>query len=163
MTAPNQLTRSLAQLDKLPGPIARQARTMLLRNIVRFVGTARLDIEELTASRAVVHIKNRKRVQNHIGSVHAAAMALVAETASGFVVGMNVQDSCAPVIKSMHVDYKKRAKGGITAEATLTEEQIETIRTTEKGDVRVAVRIKDDSGNEPVECEMVWAWTPKRR
>src|SRR5262249_23188899 len=153
----------LSRLDKLPPPVARAARTLLMRNVVRFVGTAKLDIVELTNSRCVVTVKNRKRVRNHIGSVHAAAIALIAETATGFVGGLNVPDDRAPVIKTMKVDYKKRAKGGLRAEASLTQEQIDQILSTEKGEVKVEVKVTDDAGVEPVQCEMIWAWTPKRR
>jgi uncharacterized protein (TIGR00369 family) len=163
MTAQNSLSRSLARLEKLPAGIARRARTLILRKIVRFVGTAKLDILELTPQRAVVFVENRKRVRNHIGSVHAAAIALLAETATGFVVGMNVPDDRAPVIKSLKVEYKKRAKGGLRAEASLTPEQVALIQGTEKGEVHVAVKVTDEAGVEPVACEMVWAWTPKRR
>ncbi len=143
--------------------MARHARTLLLRNLVRFVGTAKLDIVELTVSRAVVAVENRKRVRNHIGGVHAAAIALIAETATGFVVGMNVPDTRAPVIKSMKVEFRKRAKGALRAEATLRPEQIAAIRSTEKGEVHVDVKVTDEAGIEPVVCEMIWAWTPKRR
>lgn len=164
MTAPaNTLSKQLSRLDKLPPPVARAARTLLMRNVVRFVGTAKLDILELTNERCVVAVKNRKRVRNHIGSVHAAAIALIAETATGFVVGLNVPDDRAPVIKSLKVEYKKRAKGQLVAEATLTQEQIDKIVSTEKGDVNVAVKVTDEAGVEPVTCEMIWAWTPKRR
>ena len=163
MTAPNKLAKSLAPLEKLPKGMARVARTLILGNLVRFVGTAKLDVEELTSTRAIISVKNRKRVRNHIGSVHAAAIALLAETATGFVVGMNVPDSGAPVIKSLKVEYKKRAKGALRAEATLTEAQVTQIRTIEKGEVTVAVNVTDETGAEPVVCEMIWAWTPKRK
>ena len=163
MTAPNKLAKSLAPLEKLPKGMGRVARTLILGNLVRFVGTAKLDVEELTTHRAIISIKNRKRVRNHIGSVHAAAIALLAETATGFVVGMNVPDSGAPVIKSLKVEYKKRVKGALRAEATLTEEQVTQIRTIEKGEVTVPVKVTDETGGEPVICEMIWAWTPKRK
>ena len=162
-TAPNALSRSLARFDRLPAGLARRARTLILGKIVRFVGTAKLDILELTPERAVVVVKNRKRVRNHIGSVHAAAIALLAETATGFVVGMSVPDDRAPVIKSLKVEFKKRAKGDLRAEATLTPEQVALIEGTEKGEVHVAVKVTDEAGVEPVVCEMIWAWTPKRR
>jgi acyl-coenzyme A thioesterase PaaI-like protein len=148
---------------RVPGPLRTRARTLLLSRVVKFVGTARLDIEELTAERAVVSVKNRKIVQNHIGGVHAAAMALIAETATGFVVGMNVPDDRVPVIKSLKVEYKKRASGGLRAVAMLTPEQIERMRTTEKGEVSVSVMVTDDANIEPIVCEMIWAWTPRRR
>ena len=90
-------------------------------------------------------------------------MALLAESATGFVVGMAVPDSAVPVIKSMKVEYKKRAKGAMEAVATLDAETIERIETTPKGEVLVPVTVTDETGNEPIQCEMIWAWTPKRR
>jgi uncharacterized protein (TIGR00369 family) len=83
--------------------------------MVKLVGTAGLRIEALTGEHCVATLANNARVRNHIGGVHAAAMALLAETVTGFVVGMNVPDDRVPVIKSMHVDYTKRAKGGLRA------------------------------------------------
>jgi acyl-coenzyme A thioesterase PaaI-like protein len=163
MHAANKLSKLIARIEKLPRPLRRRSRSLLIGRVVKFVGTARLDIEELTGERAVVSIKNRRIVQNHLGSVHAAAMALIAETASGFVVGMNVPDDRVPVIKTLKVDYLKRAKGALRAVAELTPAQIDSIHATEKGEVRVKVSVTDEAGVEPIACEMIWAWTPRRR
>ena len=65
--------------------------------------------------------------------------------------------------QALKVEFKKRAKGDLRAEATLTPEQVALIRGTEKGEVHVAVKVTDEAGVEPVICEMIWAWTPKRR
>jgi len=45
----------------------------------------------------------------------------------------------------------------------LTPAQIEAIRTTAKGETTVKVTVTDGEGKEPIACEMVWAWVPKRR
>lgn len=161
--APNRLVRTLAKIDRLPAGLRRAARSLALGRVVKFVGTAGLSVEELTPARAVVFIRNRPRVQNHIGGVHAAAMALVAETATGFVVGMNVPDAAVPVIKTMKLDFVRRAKGSLRAVAELTEEQRARILAEEKGDVDVKVTVTDEEGAEPIRCTMIWAWTPKRR
>jgi acyl-coenzyme A thioesterase PaaI-like protein len=163
MAATNRFSRIMSRIDKLPRPLRTRARSLLVGRVVKFVGTARLDVEELTCERAVVSVKNRGRVQNHIGSVHAAAMALLAETATGFVVGMNVPDDRVPVIKSMNVQFQKRAKGALRAVAELSPEQLESIASTEKGETMVKVSVTDEAGIEPIACQMVWAWTPKRR
>ena len=162
-TPANRLAKSLGKLDRVPASLRTSARSFVLGRVVKFVGTAGLTIEELTPSRAVVSVKNRKKVQNHIGSVHAAAMALIAETASGFVVGMNVPDAAVPVIKSMHIDFVRRAKGSLRAVAELNEVQLKAIRTTERGEVTPTVTVTDEAGEVPVRCTMVWAWTPKRK
>ena len=113
---PNRLARSLAPIEGLPAAVRVAARSFMVGRVVKFVGTAGLRIEELTTERAVVVVPNRTRVQNHIGGVHAAAMALVAETATGFVLGMNLPDDKLPLIKWMRVDYKRRAEGGLRAD-----------------------------------------------
>jgi acyl-coenzyme A thioesterase PaaI-like protein len=162
MMAENRFSRMMNKVRLLPRPLQTRARSLLLGRVVKFVGTARLDIEELSAERAVVTVKNRTLVQNHIGGVHAAAMALLAETATGFVVGMNVPDNRIPLIKSLKIEYKKRASGGLRAVAELTPEQMESVRTTDKGEVNVRVIVTDDSGAQPIVCEMIWAWIPKK-
>jgi acyl-coenzyme A thioesterase PaaI-like protein len=163
MTVKNRMTRALAPIDKLPRLVRAPLRSLAMGLAVPYVGTSSLSIEELTHDRAVVSVANRRPVRNHIGSVHAAAMALIAETATGFVVGMNVPEESVPVIKTLKVDYLKRAVGDMRAVAELTPEQIEAIRTTAKGETTVKVTVTDGEGKEPITCEMVWAWVPKRR
>ena len=158
-----RLRRLIDGLSKLPSPVRSEAITALMRSVVPFVGTARVKIVEMTAERVRVTVGNRRRVRNHIGGVHAAAMALAAETATGFVVAMNLPDSRVPVIKSMQVQYKKRLKGALHVDAWLTQEQRDEMATQDKGEVTVGVRAHDDEGQEPVVCEMVWAWVPKKR
>ncbi len=128
----NRLIRNLEKLQRLPAMLRPWMLNRTLGKVVPFVGTAGLQFLKLESGRVELHINNRKHVQNHIHGVHAAAMALLAETATGFVVGMSIPDDKLPLMKSMKVDYTKRAEGGLTAVATLTDEQIRQIQTTEK-------------------------------
>ncbi|HEV6967538.1 DUF4442 domain-containing protein [Roseateles sp.] len=157
----NRLQRTLAKLDGLPGPLRSAARNFALRRAVPLTGTAGLDFVVLTPERSEIHIANRRPVQNHIRGVHAAAMTLVAETATGMVVGMNVRDDCLPLCKSLNVAFKKRASGALRAQAHLTAEQRALLARETKGEVKVAVTVTDEAGIEPIECEFVWAWVPK--
>jgi acyl-coenzyme A thioesterase PaaI-like protein len=159
----NQLTRQLSKFSGLPDAMRPGVVSFLLGKIVPMVGTAKLHFDEVSSQRVVVTIRNRRKVQNHIKGVHAAAMALLAETATGFCVGMNLPDDKLPLIKSLHVDYLKRAQGDMKAVAQLSPEQIEQILTLDKGEVTVPVTITDASGQEPIRCQMVWAWVPKQR
>ena len=163
MSDQNALARRLASLDRLPPWLRPVVLTRIIGATVKFVGTAGVKCETLTETEGIFTLANHRRAQNHIGSVHAAAMALLAETATGMVVGMNVPDAAVPVIKSLHVDYNKRTKGALRAHATLTAEQIARIKGTQKGEVTVPVVVTDESGREPIACEMVWAWVPKKR
>jgi len=160
---PNKLARTVAGFQRLPQGLRTWATSFALGRVVPLVGTAGLRYEELTPQRVVVRIRNQRKVQNHIQGVHAAAMALLAETATGFCVGMNLPDDKLPLIKTMKIDYVRRSQGDMVAAASLRPEQIQQILTQDKGEVTVPVTITDASGEQPIQAEMVWAWVPKKR
>ncbi len=157
---PNRLERQLERLDEVPAFARNWYRNIVLRRAVPFTGTAGLDFLQMGKGLVEVGIKNEKRVQNHIGGVHASAMNLLAETATGMVVGMNVRDDCIPLAKELKMAFKKRATGGLRAVATLSDEQRAAMQASAKGEVNVAVTVTDEAGVNPVECEFVWAWIP---
>ena len=160
--APNKLQRSLMRLDEAPAFMRGFVQNIILRRAVPFTGTAGVQFVSLTPERVEVRLANEHRVRNHIGSVHASAMNLLAETASGMVVGMNVRDDCLPLAKSLTMDFRKRATGDLKAVATLSALQQQALLGTDKGEVNVRVVVTDATGIEPVECEFVWAWVPAR-
>lgn len=159
----NNISRVLSTLNKLPSSLRVRAISKIFGTVVPYVGTSGIRYEKLTSNEVVVSIRNRRKVQNHIKGVHAAAMALLAETATGFVVGMNLSDDKLPLIKSLHVDYKRRTVGDLRAVATLTDEQVAMIQREPKGEILVAVSVTDESGQQPIECQMLWAWVSKTR
>ncbi len=159
----NRLNRTLHKLKSFPTFSQRWLRNKAIGKVVPFVGTAGLDFEKMTCKEVIVNIPNRKKVQNHISQVHAAASVLLAETASGMVLGMNVPDDKLPLMKNLGVKFIKRSTGAQKAIATLTSEQIKLIRKTEKGDVNIAVKLIDSTGEEVVVTEMIWAWVPKKK
>lgn len=159
----NRLSKIVKNIYQLPQFMQGTALSLTLGNVVKFVGTAGIHFEKMQQQEVIVTLANKRKVQNHIGQVHAAATALLAETATGMVVGMNVPDDKIPLLKSMQVDYLKRSQGQQRAVATLSQEQIEHIQTLEKGEVTVPVVVKDAVGTQVVEVEMIWAWIPKKR
>jgi hypothetical protein len=102
---PNRLERQLERLTEVPAFARPWFRNVVLRRAVPFTGTAGLAFVEMTTGRVEIGIRNEKKVQNHIGGVHASAMNLLAETATGMVVGMRDSD-----------------KGEVTVPVTVTDE-----------------------------------------
>ena len=160
VSKPNRLARSLKQLDSVPSFARGWARNLVLRRAVPFTGTAQLDFVVMTPERVEIGIANQRRVQNHIKGVHAAAMTLLAETATGMVVGMNVRDDCLPLAKELKVAFKKRTQGALRAVAVLTDAQRALLLSSDKGEVSVHVQVTDESGAQPIDCEFIWAWIP---
>ena len=159
----NALQRLVATTARLPAPLRSRAITTAFTWQVRFAGTGGVRFEVLEEGRAVAVIGNRGKVRNHIGGVHAAAMALLAETCTGAVFGLSLPGDKLPLLKSMQVDYIKRAQGGLRAEATLALPQRRALANKERGELVVPVHVTDASGEEPIKCRMTWAWVPKKR
>lgn len=157
---PNRLERQLDRLSDVPAFARTWFRSVVLRRAVPFTGTAGIDFLQMSRERVEVGLKNEKKVQNHIGGIHASAMNLLAETATGMVVGMNVRDDCIPLAKELKMAFKKRATGGLRAVAILSAEQQALMQASDKGEVNVQVTVTDEAGIAPVECEFVWAWIP---
>jgi acyl-coenzyme A thioesterase PaaI-like protein len=158
--APNRLGRAMHRLQRVPVFARSWARNLVLRRAVPFTGTAGLNFVQMTPQRVEIAVANCRRVQNHIHGVHAAAMTLLAETATGMVVGLNVRDDCVPLAKELKVAFKKRAQGSMRAVAVLTDEQRALMQQADKGEVLVQVQVSDESGAQPIECEFIWAWIP---
>lgn len=159
----NSLQRLVAAAARLPSPLRTRAVTLGFTSQVRFAGTGGVRFEVLEEGRAVATMRNQGKVRNHIGGVHAAAMALLAETCTGAVFGLSLPGDKLPLLKSMQIDYIRRASGGLRAEATLALPQRRALASKDKGEMVVPVRVTDDAGEEPIVCHMTWAWVPKKR
>ncbi len=162
MSASNPLRNFVDKVNHYPNWLSSRLMTWVFRHTVKLAGTVKLDILETDGKRVVFKQKNRRKVRNHIGSVHAATMALLAESATGFIVGINLPGDKLPLIKTMNLNYVKRCSGDITVEASLTEEQIALMQNTPKGEVNVQVKVTDSNNIEPMIAEMIWAWVPKK-
>jgi len=158
----NKFRKIINKVNRMP----RATRSFLLTKIfcsqVKFAGTSSVKLISVSTTETILSLENKKKVQNHIGGIHAIAAALLAESATGIVFGMNVPDNCIPLLKSMTVHYQRRMQGNLTAVAKLSEEDILLIEAGGKGSLMVKVEITDESEVQPIVCEMEWAWVTKR-
>jgi uncharacterized protein (TIGR00369 family) len=154
----NRLAKTVNKVRNYPKWIL----SFVIGRTVRFVGTAGISFEEMTTESVIATIENKAKIRNHIGQVHAGAMILLAETATGMLVGMNIEDHKIPLIKSIKTNFVRRSQGAIRAVATITEEQKQLMKTQDKGEILVAVSVTDETQQIPIECEMLWAWITKK-
>lgn len=163
MRIENKMYRQVEGLSKYPAFMRNWLLNFAMRSFVPFIRTSDVVFDKVTREEVAVHVKNKKKVQNHIHGVHACVMALLAETASGFVFNMNVPDDKLPLAKSMNIKYVKKTVGDMRAVATLDEEAAMRIKDEEKGNMPVTVTVWDETDEPPVVIDIVWAWVPKKK
>jgi acyl-coenzyme A thioesterase PaaI-like protein len=156
----NSLHRTVDTVQKLP--VGNFLLNLLLGFKIPFVRTGRVKILKMTPDLVKVTVPNVRSVRNHIYQVHAAAMMLLGETASGLVTGMNVSEECLPLLKEMNCKFIKRSTGRLTASAKILSEQ-KSLFTAKKGEITLLVEVQDDAGETPILIEATWAWIPKKK
>ncbi|GGA25217.1 hotdog fold domain-containing protein [Dyella nitratireducens] len=72
----------------------------------------------LEPGRCEVRIRDRRRVHNHIGTVHAIALCNLAELSAGVMTEVTIPSDARWIPKGMSVEYLSRAKGSMHAVAT---------------------------------------------
>ena len=162
-TKPNRMARALAKANKAPAFLRPWLVDRALGNAVKLVGTCGLHFDKIDKHEFIVTVKNKTKVQNHIGQIHAATMILLAETATGLLVGYNMPDDKIPLIKSLNTRFLRRTEGSMKAVAQLSDDQIAMIHREDKGETLVPVVVTDATGEEVISCEALWAWIPKKR
>lgn len=114
--------------------------------IVKLIGITRED-------NAPLSVKLSENNQNHIGTMHAGAQFILAETASGVYLSRlfpELQDKIIPLLRSSSIKYKKTAIGTITSHPFLSDEAkerfINQFSKKSRGTIEVDVTLKNTDG-----------------
>ena len=76
-------------------------------------------VEELEPGHCVVRLRDRRRVRNHLGTVHAIALCNAAELAGGLATDAALPPQLRWIPKGMQVRYLKKAHGDLRATANV--------------------------------------------
>jgi acyl-coenzyme A thioesterase PaaI-like protein len=106
-------------------------------------------IHELTESKCIVFFRKQRRVENHIGTVHAIAMCNACELSFGLVMEAGIPNHLRWIPKGMTVRYLKKAETDLTA----TCDYPEVARLT-AGDHSVPVKVRDAKGQIVMEADI---------
>lgn len=75
-------------------------------------------IVSLAPGRGEAQLRHRRRVTNHLGTVHAIALCNLAEFIGGLTTDVSIAASMRWIPRGMDVEYLKKARGPMHAVAT---------------------------------------------
>lgn len=98
-------------------PLGRQAFSLAYMLKAPYFSTVRPWIQYVEPNRAAVRIRKRWRVQNHIGTVHAIAVANGMEAAMGLLAEATVPAGARWLPRGIELDYLTKTPGDVTCVA----------------------------------------------
>jgi acyl-coenzyme A thioesterase PaaI-like protein len=138
------MNRVLSMYQRLRGyPLGKRIFSKLVCINAPYFDTVKPLFRELKPGEAVVTMKKRRRVTNHLGSVHAIAMCNISELAAGTMVEVSLGREFRWIPKSMNVEYEKIAKSDLTAVASVDVDSL-----NREQDIVIPVSLTDVAGTE---------------
>ena len=102
----------------------------IMQELIPFNRPHRISVLEISPSGCTVDLPHRRRNLNHLGTMHACAMA----TAGEYVSGLNVIEAFELtdyrlIMSRLEVEYHRRPEGGCIAESSWSKGTLESIKT----------------------------------
>ena len=141
----HRLLRLWERLGRVPG--GARIFSITLGRAVPYTGTMGARVVTLEPGRAVVALADRRRVRNHLGSVHAVALVNLGELATGLSVLTALPVGLRGIVTGLSAEYLRKARGPLTAAADARALALGATRASR--DVEVVAEIRNAQG-EPV-------------
>ncbi|MEZ4414361.1 MAG: DUF4442 domain-containing protein [Gemmatimonadota bacterium] len=143
------------RLSRLPG--GRWLFNRALARAVPYSATIRPDVRVLEPGHVELLVRDRRRVRNHLRSVHAIALANAGELASGLAMTAALPQGIRGIVTHLEVDYVKKARGliQVTSDARPPES------VTEPTEHRVQADLVDATGERVATVYVDWRLAPR--
>jgi len=120
-----------------------------------YSGTIGARVAELEPGWCRVTLRDRRRVRNHLASVHAMALANLAEMASGLAVLVGLPPGVQGIVTGFSIRYQKKARGLLTADC-----RVSGLDVTAEQEYEAAVTVTDAQGDIVATASARWRLRP---
>lgn len=123
----------------------------ILGTVIPYTGSIKARVDHLEPGYAVVILPDKRRVRNHLDSVHAIALANMAELSTGLAMISGLPTGVNAILVGLNVSYEKKARGELRAECRCS--------VPEGGirhEVAIDTEIKDHTGDVVTRATATW-------
>ncbi|MEQ9399241.1 MAG: hotdog fold domain-containing protein [Longimicrobiales bacterium] len=154
LDAPGARVRALwNRLSPLPG--GSTLFSLALGRMVPYTGRLGARVVALEPGFCRAELRDRRAVRNHLGSIHAMALANVGEMATGLAVLGAMPATVRGILVGFEIDFVKKARGSLTAECRCTVPSVDA-----RLEHAVEAQIRDAGGDEVARVRARWLLSP---
>jgi acyl-coenzyme A thioesterase PaaI-like protein len=150
---PSALLGYWKTLEKIP--FGRWFYSRMVGLAVPYSGSIGADVLDIGPGYAKIAMNDRRRVRNHLNSVHAMALVNLAELASGLAMLCGLPNNTRGIVTGFSIEYVKKARGRIFAESSFDPPADNTEREYE-----IEVILKDMAGEDVATAKAKWLVGP---
>ena len=132
-------------------PGGRTLFSMLIGRMAPYTNTIGARVQELGPGHSRWVMRDRRKVRNHLNSIHAVALVNLAEVASGTAMLMGLSSDVRGIVTGLTIEYRKKARGTLTATCTCMVPAV-----TSEMSFDVPAVITDSSGDVVAEAHVTW-------
>lgn len=116
---------AIAKLERYSPKLAHFVAMHFLSLLSPFNAHLGAKMVEWSDSSCKIFIKRRRKVRNHVATIHAGALFTLGETCAGLIVIRNFPfGGFRPLMSEVHATYSKQARDNVTGEAYTPPEKI---------------------------------------
>jgi acyl-coenzyme A thioesterase PaaI-like protein len=136
-------------------PFGDRLFSWALGRMVPYSGSIGAVVRDLSPGHARVELADRRKVRNHLSSIHAVALMNLAELSTGLALNTGLPDDARGILVRLTIEYVKKARGTLTSECS-----VEAPKTNERREVDVEAVIRDASGDVVAKAAARWLVGP---
>jgi acyl-coenzyme A thioesterase PaaI-like protein len=153
---PRNVIRAL--YDRIAGlPGGKLMFSHAVGRMAPYTGTIDARVVDLRVGYAQVELDDRRKVRNHLRSVHAVALVNLAELTGNLALSYSLPDDARFIVAGLSIEYVKKARGTITAisecpvptSSARHEYEVPVVMTDPGGDVVARATLRSLVGPKP--------------
>ncbi len=125
---------------------------------VPYTGSIAANVALLEPGHGKITLRERRKISNHLRSVHAIALANLSEMVTGLTLLNSLPDNARGILTSMQIQYHKKARGLLTAECVC-----EIPENNAEREIQVSGEIKDEVGEVVATATATWRIGPENK